>query len=205
MNKIPAIFLDRDGTINEEMGYINHPSRFKIFPFVAESIKIFKSLGFKIIVVTNQSGVAREYFSEEIVKEVHGQLETYLSKRGIGLDAIYYCPHHPSEGKGKYLLDCECRKPKTGMIKKAAKDHNIDLEKSFMIGDRHKDILFGKKMNLKTGMVLTGYGKGEYEYQRKNWSAMPDYVEENLLKIAEQIRFNFKSISGESAMDDSLT
>jgi D-glycero-D-manno-heptose 1,7-bisphosphate phosphatase len=110
-----------------------------------------------------------------------------LSKDGLSLDGIYYCPHHPGEGKSQNSIDCNCRKPKPGMIELATKEHNIDLQKSYMIGDRYKDIKFGKKMNLKTGLVLTGYGKGEYEYQRKDWEVMPDIIGENLLDIAKKI------------------
>jgi D-glycero-D-manno-heptose 1,7-bisphosphate phosphatase len=183
----PAIFLDRDGTINEEMGYINHPDRFKIFPFVAESIKILKEQGFKIIIVTNQSGIARGYFTEELLKEVHGRLIQYLKQKDANLDAIYYCPHHPTVGDKKYRLDCDCRKPKPGMIEKAVKEYNIDLKRSFIIGDRFKDVVFGKRMNLKTGFVLTGYGVGEYEYQRKDWPFLPDLIGTDLLDITQQI------------------
>jgi len=203
--KKPAIFLDRDGTINEEMGYINHPDRFRIFSFIAESIKIFKNLGYKIVVVTNQSGVARGYFTEEIVKNVHSKLQDYLKKNGLSLDAIYYCPHHPSEGQGEYLLDCDCRKPKSGMIERAATENDIDLEKSIMIGDRFKDISFGTKMNLKTGLVLTGYGRGEYEYQRSGWPFMPNFIGDDLLDIAKKIKEKQKSEAIDHAPVESLT
>ena len=187
MNKNPAIFLDRDGTINEEMGYVNHVSRFRIFPFVAESIKKLRGKDFKIIVVTNQSGIARGYFSEKVLEEVHQKLKNYLSENGTGLDDIYYCPHHPSEGRGKYKLDCNCRKPKTGMIDQALKEHNIDLSRSYMIGDRFKDMQFAKNLNLKSCLVLTGYGKGEYEYMKNDWPFMPDLISENLKDMADLI------------------
>lgn len=187
MNNKPAVFLDRDGTINEEMGYINHPDRFIIFPFVAESIRIFKKYNYKIIIITNQSGVARGYFTEKLLNEVHEKLIQYLKKENVFIDAIYYCPHHPTEGKDKYRKDCKCRKPKTGMIENAANEHDIDLKHSFIIGDRFKDVLFGKKMNLQTGFVLTGYGKGEYEYQRYTWPFFPDFIGKNLLDVTQQI------------------
>lgn len=182
-----AIFLDRDGTINEEMGYINHPDRFIIFPFVAESIKIFNKLEFKVVVVTNQSGIARGYFSESLVNKLHDTLIAKMKDKGARIDAIYYCPHHPKEGKGKYKSDCACRKPKPGMVLKAAEEHNIDITKSFMIGDRYKDILFAKNLNIKSGFVLTGYGRGEYVYDREKWNYEPDIIGENLMDIARQI------------------
>ena len=182
-----AVFLDRDGTINEEMGYINHPDRFKIFPFVPESISIFNQLNFKVIIVTNQSGVARGYFEESLVLQLHDKLKKYLVENKAYIDAIYYCPHHPKEGKGKYKKDCNCRKPKPGMIDQAVKELNIDLKRSYLIGDRYKDILFAKRMNIQACLVMTGYGKGEYEYQRNSWELYPDIIGENLLEIAQII------------------
>jgi D-glycero-D-manno-heptose 1,7-bisphosphate phosphatase len=183
----PAIFLDRDGTINEEMGYINHPDRFKIFSFVANSIKIFNRLGFKVIVVTNQSGIARGYFDERLLKVLHEHLRTYLIENSAQIDAIYYCPHHPTEGIEKYKLDCSCRKPKPGMIEQATREFDINLSKSYLIGDTYKDIAFAKSLNIKTGLVMTGYGKGEYKYRQKYSQYQPDMVGENLHDIATQI------------------
>jgi D-glycero-D-manno-heptose 1,7-bisphosphate phosphatase len=189
-----AIFLDRDGTINEEMGYINHPDRFVIFPYVAESIKIFNEIGFKVIVVTNQSGVARGYFPESLVIELHETLQAKMKEKSAKIDAIYYCPHHPKEGKGKYKNDCACRKPKPGMVLKAAEEYNIDLEKSYMIGDRYKDILFAKNLKIKSCFVLTGYGRGEYVYDRNSWTYEPDIIGENLLDVARQIESGIKNL-----------
>ena len=183
-----AVFLDRDGTINEEMGYINHPDRFIIFPFVAESIRIFNELKMKVVVVTNQSGVARGYFDESLVSELHNRLINTMTERDAIIDAIYYCPHHPKEGKGHYKLDCNCRKPKPGMVLKAAEEHQIDIEKSIMIGDRYKDIVFAKNLNMSSGLVLTGYGRGEYTFDRNKWEYEPDFIGENLLEVAKQIK-----------------
>ena len=189
MNK--AVFLDRDGTINEEMGYINHISRFKIFSFVPEAIRILNESGYKVIVVTNQSGVARGYFDEQLVREVHKKLLHKVELTGARIDAIYYCPHHPDEGKPPYRIDCECRKPKTGMIQKAKKAFNLDMARSFMIGDRYKDVEFGRNAGLHTVMVLTGYGKGEYMYQRQQWAKMPEHISKNLLEAAIWIKEKF--------------
>jgi D-glycero-D-manno-heptose 1,7-bisphosphate phosphatase len=183
-----AVFLDRDGTINEEMGYINHPDRFIIFPYVADSIKIFNRLKMKVIVVTNQSGVARGYFTESLVIDLHEKLKKDMSEQGAKIDAIYYCPHHPKEGQGTYKQNCDCRKPKTGMVLKAIREHKIDLQKSYMIGDRFKDILFARNLNLRSGFVLTGYGRGEYTFDKDKWEYQPDFLGENLLDVAHQIR-----------------
>lgn len=195
--KKAAVFLDRDGTINEEMGYINHRDRFIIFPFVAESIKIFNSLDFRVIVVTNQSGIARGYFDESLVVELHDRLINEMKEQNAIIDAIYYCPHHPGEGTGKYIIDCNCRKPRPGMIEAAVKEYEIDLDESYMIGDRYKDILFAKRLNIKSAFVLTGYGKGEYEHQRDSWEYLPDLVGENLLAVAKMIKNQTNQNNGE--------
>lgn len=188
--KKPAIFLDRDGTINEEMGYINHPSRFVIFPFVAQSIQIFNQLGFVVVIVTNQSGIAREYFTESMVMELHEKLIREMKEQNARIDAIYYCPHHPTEGKGKYKKNCTCRKPLPGMIESAVKDLNLDLAGSYMVGDRYKDMVFARNLNIKSAFVMTGYGRGEYEYQRNTWDHTPDLVGNDLLDIARMIQKN---------------
>jgi D-glycero-D-manno-heptose 1,7-bisphosphate phosphatase len=186
-----AVFLDRDGTINEEMGYINHPDRFIIFPFVAESIRIFNALKLKVIIITNQSGVARGYFSEQLLKNIHKTLMQKMVDAHAIIDAIYYCPHHPSEGNEPYRKECQCRKPKPGMVMQAVKEHEIALSKSFMIGDRFRDLQFGRTLGLTTALVLTGYGKGEYAFQRKAWPFEPEIIGENLLTVAKIIRDRF--------------
>jgi D-glycero-D-manno-heptose 1,7-bisphosphate phosphatase len=193
----PAIFLDRDGTVNEEMGYINHAERFVLFPFVADSIRIFNDLGFLVIIVTNQSGIARGYFSEQLMRQIHNQLRSDLKKMGARVDAIYYCPHHPTEGKGKYTRECNCRKPKPGMIEQAVLEYDIDLTRSFMIGDRYKDIEFARNLNMRAALVLTGYGRGEYQYQSQSWQYDPDIVGDNLLQVARQIKSDILGQDGE--------
>ena len=182
-----AIFLDRDGTINEEMGYINHPDRFKIFSFVAESIKIFNQSGFLVIIITNQSGIARGYYSETMVQNLHYRLITEMKNQGAQIDAIYYCPHHPTEGREEYRLDCDCRKPKPGLILRAVQEHNISLIDSYVIGDRYQDIVMARQLNMKAGLVLTGYGLGEYTYNRQLWKHQPDLVGKDLLILAKKI------------------
>jgi len=180
-----AVFLDRDGTLNEEMGYINHISRFRLFDFAAPALKIFKEFGFKLIVITNQAGVARGYFDEELVIEVHNVLRNQLQAHKVELDDIYYCPHHPKEGIGKYKKDCPCRKPKIGMIEKAREKWNLDLSRSLLIGDRYKDIQMAHAAGITGVMVLTGYGRGEYNFQKEQWPLPPEYVFENILQAAE--------------------
>jgi len=135
-----AVFIDRDGTLSEEVGYINHPSRFRLFPYAAKAVKHLNENGWLAIVTTNQAGVARGYFSEEMIATVHDAMTKDLEGHDARLDAIYYCAHHPSVGEPPYRLDCDCRKPKPGLISRAARDFDIDLEASWMVGDRYSDI-----------------------------------------------------------------
>ena len=120
MSKRRAVFKDRDGTISEEVGYVNHVSRYRVFPFAAEAIRTLTGAGWLAILVTNQAGVARGYFAEEMIGRVHEVLTAELAHGGARLDAIYYCPHHPSVGEPPYRLDCDCRKPRPGLLRRAA-------------------------------------------------------------------------------------
>jgi D-glycero-D-manno-heptose 1,7-bisphosphate phosphatase len=185
--KRPAVFIDRDGTISEEVGYINHPSRFHLFPYAAEAIRILNNNGRLAIVITNQAGVARGYFSEDLIVSVHDQLKRDLQAASAQLDAIYYCVHHPSVGEPPYRVDCECRKPKTGLIDCATNDFEIDLAASWMIGDRYGDVELARNAGLHSAFVLSGYGRGEWEYQRPTWTQQPDLVSENLLEAVKMI------------------
>ncbi len=155
----PAIFLDRDGTINVEKGYLIHLDDFEFLPGVPEALKKLQNAGFLLVIVTNQSGIARGYFSLEQVNKLHQYIILQLEQFGISLAGIYICPHHPTCGQGEYLRDCECRKGKPGMLLKAAEDLNIDLRHSFMIGDKLADIEAGYAAGCSTYLVKTGYGK----------------------------------------------
>ena len=182
-----AVFIDRDGTLSEEVGYINHPSRFSLFPYAAPAIRYLNENGWLAIVITNQAGVARGYFSEDMIQTVHERMERELESNGAKLDAIYYCAHHPSVGEPPYRLDCDCRKPKPGLISRAAEDFDIHLEASWMVGDRYSDIELARNAGLKSMFVLSGYGRGEWEHQRANWIEKPDLVTENLLEAVRLI------------------
>jgi D-glycero-D-manno-heptose 1,7-bisphosphate phosphatase len=183
--KRPAVFIDRDGTISEEVGYVNHPSRFRLFPYSSDAIKVLNDKGWLAILITNQAGVARGYFSEDVIVSVHEQLKRDL--QDAQLDAIYYCAHHPSVGEPPYRIDCDCRKPKTGLIDRAAKDFEIDLAASWVAGDRYSDIELARNAGLHSAFVLSGYGRGEWEYQRHTWKHQPDLVCENLLEAVKMI------------------
>lgn len=182
-----AVFLDRDGTVSEEVGYVNHLSRYKLFPWTIAAIKKLNEAKIKAILVTNQAGVARGYFTEDLIWKVHEQLSAELAKEGAYLDGIYYCPHHPSAGVPPYRANCECRKPKPGLILQAAQEHEIDLSRSFMVGDKYTDVELAQKAKVKSIMVMTGYGIGEYEYQRKDWPQMPDKIAKDLLEAVEWV------------------
>jgi len=185
--KRPAVFIDRDGTISEEVGYVNHPSRFRLFQYSPQAIKKLNDNHWLAIVVTNQAGVARGYFSEDVVVTIHDQLNKELENQHARLDAIYYCAHHPSVGEPPYRLDCDCRKPKAGLINRASADFDIDLASSWMVGDRYSDVELARNAGLQSAFVLSGYGRGEWEYQRSSWKLQPDLVCENLLEAVESI------------------
>jgi D-glycero-D-manno-heptose 1,7-bisphosphate phosphatase len=182
-----AVFIDRDGTISEEVGYINHPSRFRVFPYAAAAIKHLNDAGWLAIVVTNQAGVARGYFSEDMIQTVHGEMTKALENGGARLDAVYYCAHHPSVGELPYRFDCDCRKPKPGLISRAARDFSIDLAGSWMVGDRYSDVELARNAGVKSMFVLSGYGRGEWEHQRASWAAQPDLIAEDLLEAVRVI------------------
>ena len=185
--KRPAVFIDRDGTISEEVGYVNHPSRFRLFPYSAEAIRILNDSGWLAIVVTNQAGVARGYFSEDVIRKIHQHLVSALHAESARLDAIYYCAHHPSVGEPPYRLDCDCRKPKPGLIEQAGRDFEIDMAASWIAGDRYSDVELARNAGLRSAFVLSGYGRGEWEYQSQGWKHRPDLLCENLLEAVKSI------------------
>ena len=185
--KKPTVFLDRDGTVTEEVGYVNHESRVRLLPRSAEAIRLLNECGLRAVIVTNQSGVARGYFDEALVGRVHQRLISLLKEHGAVLDGIYYCPHHPSAGLPPYRQECKCRKPDIGLLERAAAEMTIDLLHSYVVGDRIKDIEFGQRLNLKSVFVLTGYGRGEYEYQHDGWTVEPNHIAEDLLDAVRWI------------------
>jgi len=182
-----GVFMDRDGTISEEVGYINHLNRFQVFPWSGKAILTLNQNSLKAVVVTNQAGVARGYFAEDLVIQVHNKLREELAREGAQLDGIYYCPHHPSVGSEPYRQHCNCRKPKPGMLIRAVEDLGIDLSRSFMIGDRYIDVELAHNAGTRSILVLSGYGLGEYEYQRHHWTVQPDWVASNLLEATQII------------------
>ena len=157
-----AVFLDRDGTINKEVNYLYKPDDFVFIPGTIQAIKVFHELGYKVIVITNQAGVARGYYTEMDVKVLHEYLDDLLAAEATYIDAYYYCPHHLDGTVEDYKRECKCRKPGIGMIKEAARDFDINLGESIIVGDKEIDILAGKKSGIgKCVLVRSGHVIGE--------------------------------------------
>jgi D-glycero-D-manno-heptose 1,7-bisphosphate phosphatase len=185
--KRPAVFIDRDGTVNEQMGYINHISRFVLLPGSAEAIRLLNRHQYLAIIVSNQSGVARGYFPIELVHEVHGYMERSLRREGAVLDGIFFCPHYPGGKVPEYSKACDCRKPRTGLIEEASRQFAIDMPGSYVIGDRCTDMELAGNSGLKGILVKTGYGLGDLKYVLPNHPHQPFHVAEDLLDAVRWI------------------
>ena len=183
----PAVFMDRDGTINEQMGYINHLSRFHLLPGVAEAIGRINREGMLAIVVSNQSGVARGYFPPALVDRVHEHMSRLLAREGAFLDGIFFCPHYPRGSVKEYARSCECRKPGTGLINKACDTFQIDLARSYMVGDRVTDMEFAHRAGIQGILVETGYGLGEKDYLLPHSPFKPAHIAGDLLEAVRWI------------------
>jgi len=176
----PAVFLDRDGTINEQMGYINHLSRFHLLPKAAAAIRLLNAQQIPAVVVTNQSGLARGYFPAELLAEVHAEMTRQLAAAGAHLDGLYICPHHPEAKEPQYRLDCDCRKPKTGLLTRAATELGLDLSRSYVVGDRWSDLQTAHRCGAAGVLVLTGYGRGDLAYIGPREAVQPRHVADDL-------------------------
>jgi len=183
----PAVFMDRDGTLSHEVGYVNHLSRFRLYPWTVDAIRLVNQAGWLAVVVTNQAGVARGYFPESLIHEVHGRLQSSVAAGGARLDGIFFCPHHPSVGEPPYRQDCDCRKPRPGLLKRAEAELGADLARSWVVGDRHGDLELASRVGARGALVKTGYGRGELEHHGAGWKRPPDLVAENLLEAVERI------------------
>ena len=181
MGHRPAVFIDRDGTLTEEVGYVNHPSRLRLLPRTAEAIRRLNVAGVAAVVVTNQAGIARGYFSDDVLRATNETLVAQLKDAGAHLDGIYVCPHHPTEGVPPYRAQCDCRKPAPGLLRRAATDLDLDLAASTMVGDKASDLVPARTVGARGVLVLTGYGLGEWEYRRAEFPVAPDHVAGDLL------------------------
>jgi len=174
-----AVFIDRDVTVSEEIGYMYHAGLYQPFPFAGPAIRKINDSGMKAILITNQSGIGRGYFKEETVDEVHAILKEELARYDASLDAIYVCPHHPDAG-------CDCRKPNPGMLLRARDEMDIHLSGSYVVGDKYVDIETAHRAGATGILVLTGYGREQRERYRAN-EVQPDFVVENLMEAADGI------------------
>ena len=181
----PAVFIDRDGTLTDEVGYVNHPSRLRLLPRSAEAIRRLNRAGIAAVVITNQAGVARGYFSEDVLHAVTAELVEQLARAGARLDGVYVCAHHPTEGAPPFRALCDCRKPKPGLLLRAADELRLDLTRSVMVGDKPSDLEVAPKVGARSVLVLTGYGRGEWEYRRDQFSISPDHVAGDLLDAVD--------------------
>lgn len=182
-----AIFLDRDGTVNEEVSFLTDPAEVRLIPGADEAIREANDLGFLVFIITNQSGVARGLLDESKLQEIHEALLAMLRNRDAHVEAVYYCPHHPDYGEPPYRTTCDCRKPGIGMLAKAAEQHKIDLKQSFLIGDRMADIQTAIAANVHPILVLTGYGKEEKQICDDN-GVKPEYIASDILSAISYIR-----------------
>lgn len=185
-NKRKAVFLDRDGVLNKQVGQISRLEDLRIYNFAAKAVKNINNSGYLAILVTNQPQIAKGFVTEETINLIHKKLETELAKVGAKLDAIYYCPHHPEKSfegeRAELKISCQCRKPAIGLFLRAKNDFNIDIKKSYMIGDQTMDILAGKRAGCKTILAQTGYAGKDKKYQVK-----PDFTAHNLAQALKTI------------------
>jgi D-glycero-D-manno-heptose 1,7-bisphosphate phosphatase len=189
--------MDRDGTLSHEVGYVNHLSRFRLLPWTVDAVRLINRSGWLAVVVTNQAGVARGYFPETLIHEVHASLHESLAAGGAHLDGLYFCPHHPTLGEPPYRQDCDCRKPRPGMLRRAEAELDIDLEHSWVVGDRLGDLELAWKVGARGALVKTGYGLGELAYDVPRAHRPPDLVAEHLLQAVLRI------VSGDAGPTDS--
>lgn len=184
-----TIFLDRDGTLCREVGYVNHPERLQLIPGAAEAVRELRADDWAVVVVTNQAGVARGYFPWHVVGQTHDRLRALLAQEGTGLDGIYACPHHPDVGGSGFRKTCECRKPRPGMLLRASRELDLDLSRSYIVGDSFRDVGAGRNAGL-AGAVLvrSGYGRGELLWKGPHAGVWPDHVADDVVGAAAWIR-----------------
>jgi len=178
-----AVFLDRDGTIIEDVGYLNSPGQIKFIPGSLEAIKLLKGAGYKVVVITNQAGVARGLVTEDMLQTIDKVMHKWILNSGTHLDGIYYCPHHAEHGVYPYKQACECRKPHPGLIKKAQKDLDIDLAASFMVGDKTSDVGAGQQAGTRTVYLTNGPHQDDLSVLKQP----PDRIAANLREAANWI------------------
>jgi D-glycero-D-manno-heptose 1,7-bisphosphate phosphatase len=186
------VFFDRDGTLNEEVGHMDSLERFSLYPYSMPAVRAINDAGLLAIVTTNQSGVGRGVFAEELVHAVHEQMTREMNQAGARLDAIYYCPHHPAAEIERYRMECSCRKPSPGMMREAALRFGIRLEDSFVIGDRYLDVEMAHRAGASSVLVRTGFGQSEWESFREKSVPQPDFVADDVSGAVQWILARLK-------------
>jgi D-glycero-D-manno-heptose 1,7-bisphosphate phosphatase len=181
------VFIDRDGTLTDEVGYVNHPARLRLLPRSAEAVRRLNAAGVAAVVATNQAGLARGYFSKDVLEAVNERLVDLLGREGARLDGLYVCPHHPTEGEPPFRAECDCRKPRPGLLLRAAADLGLDLAASVVVGDKPSDLAVARPVGARGVLVLTGYGLGEWEYRRERFPVAPHHVARDLLDAVEWV------------------
>lgn len=179
-----AVFIDRDGTLNVEVGNLRRLSQLRLLPKAAEAVRMLRKKNFLAIIISNQPVVARGWITENDLNRIHTVIGERLARKKVMLDAIYYCPHHPNGKIKKYRKNCLCRKPGTGLIKKAAKKFNISLKNSYFVGDSTRDILAAKKLRIRSILVKTGYAGNDNTFDVK-----PDFIAKNLYDAVNKYIF----------------
>lgn len=157
----PAVFLDRDGTVIEERGYLGDLALIELFPWSAQALRDLSAAGYALVIVTNQAGIARGYFDEAFVQSAHAHLDRMLRAEGVVVDGYYYCPHHPAGTVAGYRCECRCRKPAPGMVEDAARDLGLDVGRSWVVGDKWLDVGLAVRAGARGILVRTGYGRDE--------------------------------------------
>lgn len=178
----PAVFLDRDGTLIEEVGYLDRLERLALYPWSVDAVRLLNRAGLTVVVITNQAGVARGMFEESFVAEAHRFIDEKLAAAGAAIAGYYYCPHHPDAPLEAYRRRCDCRKPAPGLIRQAARDLDLDVTRSFVVGDRWLDMRMARAVGAKAVLVRTGYGGLEVERPQEGVTA--DAIVANLLEAA---------------------
>lgn len=178
--KSRTVFLDRDGTINVNVEYLDSPEEFQMYSGVPEGIRKLNSIGFKVVVITNQSGIGRGYYTEDVVKAIHKKMIDELGESGAKIDATYYCPHRPEE-------KCSCRKPEVALFRKAGKELDIDFRRSYVVGDRMMDVIAGHRMGCRTVLVPERGKEEEVELEMRQSDVTPTHVAKDFLSAVEWV------------------
>ena len=180
-----AVFLDRDGTLIEEVGYLDRKERVQLYPWSIDAVRVLNRAGFRVVLVSNQSGVARGFFTESVVADVHRHIAELLDAGGARIDAYYYCPHHPDGRVKEYAIACDCRKPSRGLVDRAIRELDADPSRSFVVGDRWLDVELARCVGARGVLVRTGYGLTEEAKPRPPLEA--DAIVDNLIAAASWI------------------